>query len=130
MNESKLDVVKQEMARGNIDLLVISELKWTGMGEFNSDDYCIYHCGQESQKKWSNLHNQPESEMQYLCAISITTEHLLDHRKSKRIPENIYFCFIDYKKTFDCVKLGKILKVMRLPDHSTCLLRNISRSNS
>ena len=47
MNQGKLEVVKQEMARVNIDILGISELKWTGMGEFNSDDHYIYHCGQE-----------------------------------------------------------------------------------
>ena len=48
MNQGKLEVVKQEMARMNIDNLGISELKWTGMGEFNSDDQYIYYCGQES----------------------------------------------------------------------------------
>ena len=48
MNQGKLEVVKQEMARVNIDFLGISELKWTGMGEFNSDDHYIYFCGQES----------------------------------------------------------------------------------
>ena len=48
MNQGKLEVVKQEMARVNIDILEISKLKWTGMGEFNSDDHYIYHCGQES----------------------------------------------------------------------------------
>ena len=48
MNQGKLEVVKQEMARVNIDILGISELKWSGMGEFNSDDYYIYYCGQES----------------------------------------------------------------------------------
>ena len=47
MNQGKLEVVKQEMARVNIDILRISELKWTGMGEFNSDDHYIYYCGQE-----------------------------------------------------------------------------------
>ena len=47
MNQGKLDVVKQEMARVNIDILGISELKLTGMGEFNSDDYYIYYCRQE-----------------------------------------------------------------------------------
>ena len=47
MNQGKLQVVKQEMARMNIDILEISELKWTGMGEFNSDDHYIYYCGQE-----------------------------------------------------------------------------------
>ena len=48
LNQGKLEVVKQEMARVNIDNLGISELKWTGMGEFNSDDHDIYYCGPES----------------------------------------------------------------------------------
>ena len=47
MNQGKLEVVKQEMARVNVDILGISELKWTGMGEFNSDDHYLYYCGQE-----------------------------------------------------------------------------------
>ena len=62
------EVVKQEMARVNVDILGISELKWTGMGEFNSDDHYIHYCGQES------LRRTKESEMQYLDAISKTTE--------------------------------------------------------
>ena len=52
MNQGKLEVVKQEMARVNVDNLGISELKWTGMGEFNSDDHCIYYCGQESLRRY------------------------------------------------------------------------------
>ena len=48
MNQGKLEVVRQEMARLNIDILGISELKWTGMGKFNSRDHNIYYCGQES----------------------------------------------------------------------------------
>ena len=48
MNQGKLEVVKQKMARVNVDILGISELKWTGMGEFNSDDHYIYYCRQES----------------------------------------------------------------------------------
>ena len=48
MNQGKLEVVKQEMTRVNVDILGIRELKWTGMGEFNSDDHYIYYCGQES----------------------------------------------------------------------------------
>ena len=48
MSQGKLEVVKQEMARANIDILGISELKWTGMGEFNSDDHFIYDCGRNS----------------------------------------------------------------------------------
>ena len=51
MNQGKLEVVKQEMARLNIDILGISELKWTGMGEFNLDDHYIYYCGQESLRR-------------------------------------------------------------------------------
>ena len=51
MNQGKLEVVKQEMARVNVDILGISELKWTGMGEFNSDDHYIYYWGQESLRR-------------------------------------------------------------------------------
>ena len=51
MNQGKLEVVKQEMARVNTDILGIRELKWTGMGEFNSDDHCIYYCRQESLRR-------------------------------------------------------------------------------
>ena len=51
MNQVKLEVVKQEIARVNIDILGISELKWTGMDEFNSDDHYIYYCGQEFLRK-------------------------------------------------------------------------------
>ena len=51
MNQGKLDVVKQGMARVNVDILGISELKWAGMGELNSDDHYIYYCGQESLKR-------------------------------------------------------------------------------
>ena len=65
MNQGKLEVVKQEMARVNVDILEISELKWTGMGKFNSDDHYIYYCGQESLRR-----KGVESEMQYLNAIS------------------------------------------------------------
>ena len=51
MNQGNLQVIKQEMARVNTNILGISELKWTGMTEFNSDDHCIYYCGQESLRK-------------------------------------------------------------------------------
>ena len=51
MNQGKLDMIKQEMLRVNIDILGISELKWTGMGKFNSDDHYIYYCGQESFRR-------------------------------------------------------------------------------
>ena len=51
MNQGKLEVVKQEMTRVNVDILGISELKWTGMDEINSDDHSIYYCGQESLRR-------------------------------------------------------------------------------
>ena len=51
MNQGKLEVVKQEMARMNTDILGYSELKWMEMGEFNSDDHCVYYCGQESLRR-------------------------------------------------------------------------------
>ena len=51
MNQGKLEVVKQEMARVNVNILGISELKWTGMDEFNSDDHYIYYCSQESLRR-------------------------------------------------------------------------------
>ena len=62
MNQGKLEVVKQNMARENIDILGISKIRWTGMGEFNSDDHYIYYYGQESlRKKWSRPHSQQKS---------------------------------------------------------------------
>ena len=75
MNQGKLEVVKQEMARVNVDILQISELKWTGMGEFNSDDHYIYYCGQESlsRNEVAIIVNK-KSKMQYLDAISKMTE--------------------------------------------------------
>ena len=75
MNQSKLVVIKQEMARVNIDILGISELKWTGMGEINSDDHYIYYCGQESlRRNGVAIMVNKESEMQYLDAVSKSTE--------------------------------------------------------
>ena len=75
MNLSKLDVVKQEMARVNTNILGISELKWTGMGEFNLGDYYIYYCGQESlRKNGVALIVNKRGQIQYLGAISKMTE--------------------------------------------------------
>ena len=75
MNQGKLEVVKQETARVNVDILGISELKWTGMGEFNSDDHYIYYYGQESlRRNGVAIMATKESEMQYLDAISKMTE--------------------------------------------------------
>ena len=74
MNQRKLEVVKQEMARVNTDILGISKLKWTGICEFNSDDHYMYYYGQESLRtKGVALRvKKKESEMQYLDAISKT----------------------------------------------------------
>ena len=75
MNQDKLEAVKQEMARVNTDILGISKLKWRGMGEFNSYDHYIYYCGQESlRRNGVAIIVNKESEMQYLDAISKTTE--------------------------------------------------------
>ena len=75
MKQGKLEVIKQEMVRVNIDILGISELKCTGMGEFNSDDHYIYYCGQESlRRNGVAIMVTKESEMQYLDAISKITE--------------------------------------------------------
>ena len=75
MNQGKLEVVKQEMARVNIDILEISELKWTEMSEFNSDDHYIYYCGQEYlRRSVVPIMVKKESKMQYLDAVSKMTE--------------------------------------------------------
>ena len=75
MNQGKLEVVKQEMARVNIDMLGISELKWTGTGEFNSDDHYIYYCGQDSLRR-NGVANTVNKRVQdaVLGAVSKTTE--------------------------------------------------------
>ena len=74
MNQGELEVVKQNMARVNIDILGISELKWARTGEFNSDDHYIYYCGQESLRRNGVAliikKKERESKMQYLDAIS------------------------------------------------------------
>ena len=76
MNQGKLEVVKPEMARVNVNILRISELKWTGMSEFNSDYYYIYYCGQESlRRNGIAIMVNKRVQMQYLDAISkMTTE--------------------------------------------------------
>ena len=75
MNQGKLEVVKQDMVSMNINILGISELKWTGMGEFNSDDHLIYYCGQEYlRRNVVPIMVKKESKMQYLDAVSKMTE--------------------------------------------------------
>ena len=75
MNQGKLEVVKQEMTRMNVNILGISELKWTGMGEFNSDYLYIYYCGQEFlRRNGVAIMVNKRVQMQYLDAISKMTE--------------------------------------------------------
>ena len=75
MNQGKLEVVKQQMTRVNIDILGINKLRWTEMGEFNSDDHYIYYSGQESfTRNGVAIIVTKESEMQFLDAISKTIE--------------------------------------------------------
>ena len=75
MNQGKLGMVKKEMPRVNISILGISEPKWMGMGEFNSDDHCIYYCGQESLRRNGLALIVNKSKLQvYLVAISKRTE--------------------------------------------------------
>ena len=73
MNQGRLEVVKQEMARVDIDILGISEPKWIGIGEFNSDDHYIYYCGKESLKR-NGVAIIVNKSLQYLGAISKMTE--------------------------------------------------------
>ena len=75
MKQSKLEVVKQDMARVNVDILRTSELRWTGMGELNSDDHYIYYCGQESlRRNGVGLLVNKRVQLQYLDAITKMTE--------------------------------------------------------
>ena len=75
MNQDKLKVVKQEMRRVNIDILGISELRWTGMGEFNSDDHYIYYCGQGTlRRNGVAITINKRFRKQYLDAVSKMTE--------------------------------------------------------
>ena len=74
MNQGKLEVVKQKLATVNMDILGISELKWTGMGEFNSDDHYIYYCGQESLRRSGVAIVNKRVRNSVLGSISKTTE--------------------------------------------------------
>ena len=84
MNQGKLEVVNQEMVRVNIDILGISEPKWTGMGEFNSDDHYIYYCGQESlRRNGVAIIVNKRIQNPVLCAVSKMTEWSLFVSKGK-----------------------------------------------
>ena len=77
MNQGKLNLIKQEMARLNINILGISELRWTGMGKFNSDDHYIYYCGEESfRKKWSSPHSQQKT-LKWSTGCSLKNDRMI-----------------------------------------------------
>ena len=136
MNQGKLEVVKQEMARVNIDILGISKLKWTGMGEFNSDDHYIYYCGQESLRRneLALIVNKRVPNAVVECSlkndrmISVCFQGKPFNITVIEVSTLVNNASLTMLKTFDCVdhhKLWKILKVMGIPDHLTCLLQNL-----
>ena len=110
MNQGKLEAVKQEMARVNINILGISKLRWTGMGEFNSDDHYIYYCGQESLRRngVAIIVNKRVINAVLVCNLrdQIANIHWIIE-KARELQKNI-FCFIDYAKAFDCVDHNKL----------------------
>ena len=84
MNQGKLEVVKQEMARVKINMLGISELKWTRMGEFNSDDYYIYYCGQESLRRNEVAHKVNKTVGKAVLGCNLKNDRMISvHFQSK-----------------------------------------------
>ena len=82
MNQGKLDVVKQEMARVNVNILGISELKWTRMGEFNSDDHYIYYCGQESLRRNGVAIMVNKRVQNAVCGCSLKNDRMISVSKA------------------------------------------------
>ena len=94
MNQGKLEVVKQEMTRVNVNILGISKLKWPGIGEFNSDEHDIYYHGQESLRR---------NGVAIIVNKRVQNAVLGCNLKNDRM-----ICFIDYAKAFDCVDHNKL----------------------
>ena len=92
MNQGKLEVVKQEMVRVNMDIVGISELKWTGMGELNSDDHYIYYCGQESLRRNEVAIMVNKRVQNYLDAISKMNDLCLFPRQTIQYHGNPSLC--------------------------------------
>ena len=80
MNQGKLEVVKEEMAGVNVDILGISKLKWTGTGEFNSDDHCIDYCGQESLRRNGVAIMVNERVQNAVLGCSLTSDRMISVR--------------------------------------------------
>ena len=77
MNQGKLEMFKQEMARVNVDILGISELRWTGMGEFNSDDHYIYYCGQESLRRNGVAHTVNKTVQNAVLGCNLKNDRMI-----------------------------------------------------
>ena len=94
MNQGKLEVVKQKMARVNVDILGISELKWTGMGEFNSDDHCIYYCWQESLRRNGAIKHEKRKKLFIRLAILLIVIIIcgLCFLFAFKVSLNVYYC--------------------------------------
>ena len=84
MNQGKLEVVKQEMARVNIDILGISELKWTGMDKFNSDDHYIYYCRQESLRRNGVAIIVNKRALSAVLGYSLKNNRMISHFQGKK----------------------------------------------
>ena len=84
MNQGKLEVVKQEIARVNVDFLGNSELKWTGMGEFHSDDHYIYHCGQESLRRSGVAIMVNKRVRNAVCGCNLKNDRMISVSKANR----------------------------------------------
>ena len=111
MNQGKLEAVKQEMARVNINILGISELRWTGMGEFNSEYHYIYYRGQESFRRNGVAIMVNKRVVNAVLGCNLRDQIANIHwiiEKAREFQKNIYFCFIDYAKAFYSVDHNKL----------------------
>ena len=111
MNQGKLEAVKQEMARVNINILGISELRWTGMGEFNSEYHYIYYHGQESLRRNGVAIMVNKRVVNAVLGCNLRDQIANIHwiiEKAREFQKNIYFCFIDYAKAFYSVDHNKL----------------------
>ena len=111
MNQGKLEAVKQEMARVNINILGISELRWTGMGEFNSEYHYIYYRGQESFRRNGVAIMVNKRVVNAVLGCNLRDQIANIHwiiEKAREFQKSIYFCFIDYAKAFYSVDHNKL----------------------
>ena len=122
MNQGKLEVVKQEMARVNVDILGICELKWTEMGEFNSDDHYIYYCGQESLRRNGVAIMVNKRIQNAVLGCNLKNDRMISvHFQGKSFNTTLYmlhmhyFLLINYtsiKLKLDCYLLWEVLSLI------------------